>query len=114
MRQPGRLSGMGAWAAVADAGAAETVSARPAVRGPSSSWTPLLPVAGMSRIRLHEKGQGVTQGNGLAFQSSGVDKLGRLHCDTSRRHFRDPSGGTIGQDGRPLAGVHDGMPGSGT
>lgn len=113
MRQPGYLSGMGTWAAVADDGVAETVSARPAVRGPSSSWTPLLPVAGMPRIRLCEKGQGVTQSNGLTFQSSGVDELGRLHCDTSRRHFRDPSGGTCGQDGRPLAGVHAGMPGSG-
>ncbi|WP_329537718.1 hypothetical protein OG568_56300 (plasmid) [Streptomyces sp. NBC_01450] len=47
----------------------------------------------MSRIRLREQGLGVTQSEGLIFQSDGMDELARLRCGTIRRYFRDPSGG---------------------
>jgi hypothetical protein len=67
----------------------------------------------MSRIRLREQGLGVTQSDGLIFQSDGIDGLGRLRCDTIRRYSRDPSDGTCGQDGGPPAGVHDGLTGFG-
>ncbi|MFE2519735.1 hypothetical protein ACFXG9_31215 [Streptomyces mirabilis] len=43
----------------------------------------------------------MTQGDGLIFQSDGIDEFGRLRRDTIRRYFSDPSGGTCGQDGRP-------------
>lgn len=67
----------------------------------------------MSRIRLREQGLGVTRGDGLIFQSDGIDGLGRLRCDTIRRYSRDPSDGTCGQDGGPPAGVRDGLTGFG-
>lgn len=66
-------------------------SARPAVSGPSSSWTLLLLVAEAPRIRLREQGQGMTQSNSLTFELGGVDELARLHCDIGNRRLRDPS-----------------------
>jgi hypothetical protein len=65
-------------------GAAHTVAR--ARTGCGSARRPGLPVGRHRRVRL----------------SAG---------DTRRCHLRDPSCGAGGEDGRPLAGVHDGLPG---